>query len=117
MTLCSREMARVSALKAEDRLLVVAHRKQRAVDSATRAASGKKFARNCLNDRPLAVIGVLRLINQDMVGRLIKLVANPIAHPRRFEQFNRLPDQIIIINQPAHSLCLNIMIRKFAPDA
>ena len=73
------EALRIGALEAEDRLLVVADGEDRA-RAARGAFAGEIFPGQRPDDVPLALVRVLRLVDQDMVGLLVELVAHPFAH-------------------------------------
>ena len=55
------------ALEREDRLLLVADRKDGALEEAARARSSGKFRRQVPHDRPLLFARVLRLIDQHVI--------------------------------------------------
>ncbi len=61
-------------------------------------------------------IGVLRLVDQDMVGRLVELVADPLTHAGLTEQGDRGADQIIEIDRPQPPLGAGIGSGIIAPD-
>ena len=71
--------------------------------SASRIAR-EKFAGQRVDDRPLVGVGVLRLVDQDMVGALVELVADPFAHPRLLEQPAGPGDQIVEIGDARGAL-------------
>src|SRR3546814_6383851 len=85
------ELARISALEAENGLLEIADRKHRPT-AAARALARKELFRQLLCDRPLRVVGVLRLVDQYMVELLVKLVAHPCAHAVACQQRRRAFD-------------------------
>src|SRR3546814_13907278 len=68
---CSSDLA----LKAEDHLFEVADGEQGARPIAVCAFAREEFLGKPRDDRPLREVGVLRLIDQDMLGRLVELVA------------------------------------------
>src|SRR5207237_611190 len=67
------EAGRIGALEAEDRLLAVADREDRALDLA-RALADEEFLGECRHHLPLLGIGVLSLVDQDVVDAAIELV-------------------------------------------
>ncbi len=75
----------VGALETIDRLLLVADRKQRAELSGS-AFAREELLRQSLNDRPLCRVGVLRLVDQDMVDAAIDLEQHPGRGPGAQEQ-------------------------------
>src|SRR3546814_20838637 len=87
-----REIERIGALKAEDRLFEVADGEQGARPIAVCAFAREEFLGQPRDDRPLREVGVLRLLDQDMLCLLVELVAHPLAHPRLFEQRHRAPE-------------------------
>src|SRR5262249_20794661 len=93
------EFARSRPLERENRLLLVAHRKDRATDGA-RAGAGEKFAGETADDFPLLGAGVLRFVDQDVVDTLVELVMHP-SRPLLAEQRQRFFDQIVVIELSA----------------
>src|SRR3546814_9411842 len=73
------ELARIGALKAEDRLLEIADREDGAPQPA-RALAREELLRQSGRNGPLRAVGVLRLVDQDMIQLLVQLVAHPCAH-------------------------------------
>ena len=71
---------RASSLKTEYRLLEIADREQGPMPLGVHAHTGKKLAGQRPDDIPLREIGILRLVDQDMVGALVELVADPGRH-------------------------------------
>src|SRR5476651_1865526 len=67
------------ALEREDRLLLVAHREDRALDEIARARAGGEFAYQPRDDLPLLGTGVLRFVDQHVIDAAIEFV----MHPRR----------------------------------
>ena len=98
------EFARVGALKTEDRLLEIADHEQRAPALLGLARPGEKLGGERLDDRPLVGVGVLRLVDEDMVGAAVELVADPFAHPGLVEQRAGPADQIVEISHPGGAL-------------
>lgn len=72
---------RVGALKAEDRLLHVANGEHGA-DRGACALAGKKFLGQGGYDGPLLGIGVLCLVDQNVIEPAIELEQHPRRHPR-----------------------------------
>src|SRR5262249_7086998 len=89
---------RVSALEAVDRLLFVAHRKQRANPFAC-VLAGEEFLGKSRNDRPLRWIGVLRLINENVVDAAVDLEQNPGCSTRAGHKVLRLEDQVFVVER------------------
>ena len=71
-----RKGTRRGVLKREDGLLLVADRKNGTLHAACPFAR-KKLFRQKTDDLPLPGAGVLRLVNQNMVNALVKLVMHP----------------------------------------
>src|SRR5438105_4694295 len=69
----ARERQGIGALEAEDRLLGVADREDRARPLGHRLA-GEELLGERLHDLPLLGIGVLRLVDQDVVEAAVELV-------------------------------------------
>ena len=105
---------RIGALKAENRLFIVADRKDGADAIGLGAIARKEFARQRRDDGPLLGIGVLRLVDKDMIGRLIELEADPVGHARLAEQFDRLADEIVEIDRALKPFRLGIECREAA---
>ena len=57
-----------------------------------------------VDDRPLVGIGVLRLVDEDVVGALVELEADPFAHPVDAEQAPRPGDEVVEIGDPGGAL-------------
>ena len=111
------ERLRIGALEAEDRLLEIADGEDRAQHASPRALAGEELARERGDDPPLRDIGILRLVDEDVVGALVELVAHPFAHARRLEQAHRQPDQIVEIDRPRRALRRDIAARIGLPCA
>ncbi len=107
---------RAGALKAEDRLLVIAHGEDRAQLVAACALAAEEIVDQRLDDVPLAAVGVLRLIDQDVIEVAIKLVADPVCRIGGFQQASRLADQIGEIQQALACLSLFPFDRKGTAD-
>ncbi len=106
----------IGALKSEDRLLAVAHREQRAVAVFLRAQPGEKFARQRLDDPPLPQIRILRLVDEDVVGALVELEADPFAEAADAQQRPRQRDEVVEIGEPLFALRQRITFGKTAPQ-
>ena len=79
------EARRIGTLEAEDRLLEVADGEDGA--AAERAPSPAKNSKaSARDDVPLPFVGVLRLVDEDVVGLLVELVAHPVADAGRQQQ-------------------------------
>ncbi len=90
-------------LKRIDRLLGVAHRKDR-LGPLRCPRSGKIIVDQRIDHRPLLGIGVLALIDKDMVDPRIELVAHPFAHAPVAQQRRRARHQIVEIHKRAGPL-------------
>src|SRR5258706_15576022 len=88
------ELARHRALEGENRLLLVADRKDRTLQRAAGAATGRELAGNLVDDVPLHRARILRLVDQHVIDAEIELVENP-GRRHVAEQFQRLFDQIV----------------------
>ena len=64
----------------------------------------------------MAEIGVLRLVDQDVIGRLIELVTHPFADAGLLEQRDGAADQIVEIDTAQPSLRARIGIGIVTPD-
>ena len=104
------EHLRVGPLEREDRLLLVAHREQRA-----RSVGGAVTEEEVVDQRPhhlpLQRVGVLPLVDQDMAQPRIELVAHPVALLFVAQQRRQLFDQVVEIEQRAGPLLL-LVIRR-----
>ena len=105
------ETGRVRALEAEDRLLVIADCEDGAVPRGG-ALTGEIFEGYGPNDVPLPLVGVLRLVDEDVVGRLVKLVADPVAHAGGKQKLLRPADEIIKIHHAVSALRCGISNRE-----
>ncbi len=101
------KLARIGALKAVDRLLGIADREDRA-DALAPALAGEELLGQCRDDLPLLRIGVLRLVDQDVVEPAIELEQNPRGNPRPLQQFERLQHQIVEIEQAVQAFPVGI---------
>jgi len=66
----------IGPLEAEDRLFVIAHREERAV-ARTCPLPREIFVVERAGNGPLRVAGVLRFVDQDVIGLLVELEAHP----------------------------------------
>ena len=81
------------ALEAEDRLLVVADRKDRA-RRADGAGPGKEVGGDRPHHGPLVGAGILRLVDQDVLDARIQLVEHPGGGIGARQEIARLHDQV-----------------------
>jgi len=109
------EILRAGPLKAEDRLLVIAHGENGADLVAGRTLARKEIVDQRVDDAPLRFIGILCLVDEYMVELAIELVADPVACNLLLEQFRRAFNQIVKIQQPFTSLRRVPPQRKCAP--
>ncbi|GJE70237.1 hypothetical protein CHKEEEPN_1773 [Methylorubrum podarium] len=87
------ELPRVGALEAVDRLLGVAHGEAGAGEAA-RAFARRELGGQRAQDLPLLRVGVLRLVDEDVIDAAVELVQDPgRADPR--EQVEGLVDQVV----------------------
>src|SRR3546814_3063461 len=68
------------------------------------------------HDAPVAHIGVLRLVDEDMVGALVGLEAHPFAEAADEQQRPRERDQIVEIGEPLLALGERIGLGKAAAE-
>ena len=81
----AQERGGIGALEAEDRLLDVADGEDGAHVLA-RALAGEELLGERRHHPPLLGIGVLRLVDQDVVDAAVELVQHPGRDPRPLEQ-------------------------------
>ena len=93
------EIARAGALKAEYRLLEVAHGEDRPDLVGARAFTGEEIVCQGLDDLPLGAVGILRLVDEDVVETAIEFVADPVGHRGIRQQVCGALDQIVEIDQ------------------
>src|ERR1700682_966576 len=94
------EARRVRTLESEDRLLLVAHRENRAGAIWTRAVAYEKFLGKPINDFPLFGARILRLVDQNVVDAAVELV----VHPGRGlvgQEIEGLADEVVIVEKAA----------------
>ena len=108
------EGERRGALEREDRLLLVADRKHRALDVAARAAR-HELGGDGLDDLPLLGAGVLRLVDQHVVDAEVELVEDP-GRRRPREQRQSLVDQILVVEQGAAFFFLAVALDHVRRD-
>ncbi len=94
------KFARVGSLEAEDGLLEIANHEHGPQALLTLARPAKIFFDQFPNDRPLIGVGVLRFIDQYMVGAPVELEPDPVAHPRSLEQTASPGDEVAEIGHP-----------------
>ena len=109
------EFARHGTLKREDRLLLIANRKDRALDAVARACAGGELGRQTIDDVPLSRASVLCLIDQNMIDAAVELEMNP-ARRHVGQHVIGLVDQVIVIEQAALLLLAPIVIRCSGRD-
>ena len=95
------EFARIGALEAEDRLLLVAYCENRSGDAVVYSCAREELRRQRLDDAPLLRAGVLRLVDQHMMDAAVELVEYPRRRIAAFQQLLRLHDQIVVIERAA----------------
>ena len=89
------EGGRIGALETEDRLLAVAHHKQRAVRNLAAAGSGKELLRQRADDLPLGQAGILRFVDKDMLDAAVKLEQNPLRRCLIDKQVTGFQNEIV----------------------
>ena len=97
------ELARVGALEAEDRLLGIADSKDRA-HTVDRALPREEFAGEATDHLPLVGVGVLSLVDQNVVEAAVELVEHPGCAVGVRQQPACGDDQIVIVEGGAPSL-------------
>ena len=73
---------------------------------------GEKFAGKRIDDGPLVGIGILCLVDQDVVGPLIELIAHPLTHPRLVEQPAGPGNEIVEVGDSLRALGADIGLGK-----
>src|SRR5205807_10464829 len=89
------EGERLGALEAEDRLLGIADGEDRAVGLA-RSLPGEELLGESGDDAPLLGIGVLRLVDEDVVETAIELEEDPRRDARPAQQRLAREDEVVI---------------------
>src|SRR5204862_7764849 len=97
------EALRIGSLEAEDRLLVVADGEDRPVPRR-RPLAGEELPSQRPDDIPLALVGVLRLVDEDVIGLLVELVADPVAHAGGQQQRLGAGDKVVEIHRSGAAL-------------
>ena len=90
----------IGALETEDRLLEIADGEDRSHSRRSRALAGEELPGQHRHDRPLFGIGILRLVDQDVIGLPVELVPDPVTHAVGQQQPHRRADEIVEIHQP-----------------
>ena len=67
---------------------------------------GKEFIGQRTDDLPLRRVGILRLVHQDMIELPVQLVADPFGQRAAGQQFCRLADLVVEIDEPSAGLGL-----------
>ncbi len=99
------EPFRIGALEAEDRLLLVADREQRARTHAlARAGAGEEFLGQLGDDAPLLRACVLRFVDQDMVEPAVQLVEHPLRGIAFLQQPDGRKNKIVVVEHGALAL-------------
>ena len=98
IALSGQEIDGAGALEAEDRLLPVADREQRPRRRRVDAAADEELVGERTDDAPLLRVGVLRLVDQHVLGDLVELVADPFADAGLFEQREGDADQVVEVD-------------------
>ncbi len=109
------ELAWRGALKRKDRLLLVPDREHRSHHAVARAGARGEFGNDVRDDVPLPRAGVLRFVDQHMIDAAVELVVNP-ARGDAVEHFQRLVDQIVIVEQAALLLLAAVVGRRRGSD-
>ena len=86
------------ALEAVDRLLLVAHGKQRARLVAG-AVPGEELLGQRADDVPLHRARILRLVHQDVIETAVELVEHPFDSAGRSQQARGLADQVVEVER------------------
>ena len=102
----------VSPLKRIDRLLFVAHRKDRA-RQITRTGTGQKLFRQGADHIPLVGARVLRFVNQHMVDTAVELVEHPRGHRVDFQHFAGAGNHVFIVKKSAGAFGLGKAFENF----
>src|SRR3546814_7794939 len=106
------EGARVGALKAEDCLFAIADGEEGADALGIVGRTREKLLGEREDNAPLAHIGVLRLVDEDVVGALVELEAHPFAEVADAPQRPRERDEIVEIGEPRLALGERIAIGR-----
>ena len=111
------ECSRIRALKAVDRLLGVAHGKDRA-QAVANALTGEKLLGEGRHDLPLLGVGVLCLVDQNVVEAAVQLEEHPWRDAGPAQQIEGGRDQVVIVEHPLGALggCIRIHQRTAQTD-
>ena len=110
------ELGGVGPLEAVDRLLLVADREQRA-DSVGAGGVGEELLGECRDHLPLLRVGVLRLVDQDMVEAAVQLEQHPGGDAVLGQQVLCGQDQVVIVQPGAVGLELGVGLdQRFGQD-
>ena len=115
MTAHLEEGARIGPLKAVDRLFCVADREYRA-QAIARALAGKEFFGERGDDLPLLGVGVLSLVDQNVIEAAIELEQYPRRNSGAPQQVQRQGHEIVVIEHPLGSLALGIRLDQRAAE-
>ncbi len=99
------ELARIGALKAIDRLFLVANGKER-VSPVVHGLTGEEFGRQCADKGPLRRARILRLVHQNVTQVAVEPEQHPRARARPLEERGGLRDQPVEIHRGALRLGL-----------
>ncbi len=94
-----RKLGRHRTLEREDRLLLVADREDRA-RPVVRPETREELADQRIDDGPLLWARILCFVDQHVMDAAVELVVHPGSR-HVVEQFERLVDQVLIVEQPA----------------
>ena len=75
-----------------------------------------KIIAQLLDDVPLRCIGVLRLIDQDVIDLPVKLEPHPVSHIAAAEQLCGLADHIVKVDYAQSVFAFRILMRKSLAD-
>ena len=104
-------------LKSVYRLFEITDGKQRTVLFGIGTHAAVKIVTQRTDDIPLRLVGVLRLIHQDMVDLLVELKPHPLRHLAMLQKFGCAPDHIVKINCTDGMFGAAILRRKFLANA
>ena len=104
------------SLKSVYRLFEIADRKDRPGLFRMRTGTAVKIVAKCADDVPLRLVGVLRLINQNMVDLPVEFEPHPIRHVPGVQQIGGLADHIVEIDDALCVFGLGILLGKRLAD-